>query len=165
MGCFSRTLTAETLFVSDDRFAALKTLMKALNIAPREIERMFKLFESIDRDMSGHVSLFEFLMHLDCDQSPFLERAFLLADNDASGELDFVEWVGATYLYCTQSWVGLVRYAFEMFDCDRSGQLENTEVVALVKSIYGGKMDARVAKILATIGAGRNRAQLHFNMS
>ena len=50
-------------------------------------------------------------------------NTFKLLDADGSGELDFVEFCATFYLYCTFTWAGLVKYAFDITDVDRSGLL------------------------------------------
>ena len=55
-------------------------------------------------------------------------NTFKLLDADGSGELDFVEFCATFYLYCTFTWAGLVKYAFDITDVDRSGFLDMNEV-------------------------------------
>ena len=64
-------------------------------------------------------------------------NTFKLLDADGSGELDFVEFCATFYLYCTFTWAGLVKYAFDITDVDRSGFLDMNEVESLCRSVYG----------------------------
>ena len=72
--------------------------------------------------------------HFDMERTAFIERVFLLLDADRSGNLNFAEFVGALYVYCTFSWAGLVQYAFELTDLDSSGVLELAEIDTLVRT-------------------------------
>ena len=71
--------------------------------------------------------------------SQFSVRAFSLIDTDNSGTLDFFEFVASIWNYCTMDWETLVRYAFDLFDVDGSGQLETKEIERLVCYVAGSK--------------------------
>ena len=149
MGCMCcKPLTAESVSLSPAHFRSLLMLKDMLHLTRHDIDRMWGLFKGIDRDGSGHICFFEFLMYLDLDRSPFVEKAFVLADADGTDNMDFAEFVGSLYVYCTFSWDGLVKYAFDVCDVDRSGVLEVSEVEELVKSVYGKALDSRVEQLL-----------------
>ena len=142
-------LSAAKYKVSDSHFNALVSFQAELKLSDSHIDRVHRLFRGIDRDNSGRISLREFLAHLEESPTPFLEKCFLLADNDMSGQLDFVEFLAAVYHYCTFDWAGLVRYAFDASDVNRNGVLETAELAALIRSAHHGKeADALVQKVL-----------------
>ena len=62
-----------------------------------------------------------------------------MVDTDNSGTLDFFEFVASIWNYCTMDWETLVRYAFDLFDVDGSGQLETKEIERLVCYVAGSK--------------------------
>ena len=149
MGCaLCRPLSARSLHLNKEHFRSLLRLKELLRLTRRDIDRMHGLFNRIDRDKSGCICYFEFLMHLDLDKSPFVEKAFMLANVDSADNMDFAEFVGSLYVYCTLSWDTLVKYAFDVCDVDRSGVLEVREVEELVRSVYGKALDARVEQLL-----------------
>ena len=149
MGCaLCRPLSARSLHLNKEHFRSLLRLKDLLHLTRRDIDRMHGLFNRIDRDKSGCICYFEFLMHLDLDKSPFVEKAFMLANVDSADNMDFAEFVGSLYVYCTLSWDTLVKYAFDVCDVDRSGVLEVREVEELVRSVYGKALDARVEQLL-----------------
>lgn len=88
-------LSAAKYKVSDTHFNALVSFQAELKLSDSHIDRVHRLFRGIDRDNSGRISLREFLAHLEESPTPFLEKCFLLADNDMSGQLDFVEFLAA----------------------------------------------------------------------
>lgn len=91
----------------------------------------------------------EFLVLFGLDRTPFTTRAFRLIDDDRSGELDFFEFIAAVWNYCTMDWETLVRYSFDLFDTDNSGQLEMEEIERLVCYVAGTKKpDSRAKKVL-----------------
>ena len=132
-------------------FNKLQVLCKKLHLNTRDVKAMFRMFGSIDVDGSGVISMLEFLNFFGLEQTEFNKRTFQLMDTDKSGKIDFVEFVGAIYNYCTFTWQGLCRYAFDLFDDDQSGFLDVPEVIDLVRYVYGKPLDDKVMKILENI--------------
>ena len=96
MGCaLCRPLSARSLHLNKEHFRSLLRLKELLRLTRRDIDRMHGLFNRIDRDKSGCICYFEFLMHLDLDKSPFVEKAFMLANVDSADNMDFAEFVGS----------------------------------------------------------------------
>ncbi|GMH97180.1 hypothetical protein TrST_g8886 [Triparma strigata] len=141
--------TSATYELPPDKFNSLDVFCKQLEIRPGTLTKLRVAFTKIDHDKSGCVSMAEFLVLFGLDRTPFTTRAFRLIDNDRSGELDFFEFVAAVWNYCTMDWETLVRYSFDLFDTDGSGQLETEEIERLVCYVAGTKKpDARAKKVL-----------------
>ena len=54
------------------------------------------------------------------------------ADTDGSGEIDYTEFIAATIDANVVMREDYLRTAFDMFDKDKSGKIDNDEVVALL---------------------------------
>ncbi len=76
---------------------------EALQLRPREVEKLYKIFRRVDVDGSGTIELVELLVHIDLDRTKFTERIFSIFDEDGSGQIDFREFVIALWNYCTLS--------------------------------------------------------------
>ena len=63
--------------------------------------KVIDIFNKIDSDKSGEVSLLELLDYLQQDNNAFMNRVFAIFDEDHSGEIDFREFVACLYNYCT----------------------------------------------------------------
>lgn len=132
-------------------FAKLVSLARNIKMSKHDLKSLFKMYAKIDVDLSGKISMLEFLNYFSLDQTEFNRRTFLLMDEDKNGKIDFVEFVAAIFNYCTFTWQGLCKYAFDLFDEDHSGFLDTQEVIDLVKFVYGKPLDDRVIKILDSI--------------
>jgi serine/threonine-protein phosphatase 2B regulatory subunit len=115
----------------------LGVLMVELDIPERDLRKMYQYWLQVDRDRNGSVDLLELLMWFDLERTEFMVNTFRLLDADGSGELDFVEFCATFYLYCTFAWAGLVKYAFDITDADRSGFIDRDEIESLCRSVYG----------------------------
>ena len=109
----------------------------ALGITRKEIEKMYRIFDQIDDDGSGELSINEFLAYFSLDRTRFAVRAFQIMDEDGSGEIDFREFVVAVYNYCTFHKMGLILFAFDLYDDDQSGAIDVDEMRTLVMEVYG----------------------------
>jgi Ca2+-binding EF-hand superfamily protein len=58
-----------------------------------DIGKLFGLFCIIDGDSSGSIEIIELLMFLDVERTRFTKRIFSMFDDDASGCIDFREFV------------------------------------------------------------------------
>lgn len=113
--------------------------------------RMFLLYAKVDVDGGGEVSLEEFHRHFDIDVTKFSERVFGYLDLDDSGELNFNEFVVGIWNFCTFDSKLMVKFAFDLFDVDKSGDLSAAECDALVRMLYGERKntDVDVASLIA----------------
>lgn len=62
---------------------------------------------------------------------------FLTCASLGSGEMDFTEFILATYNYCTFNKYALIRFAFELYDADSSGAIDTDEMSNMLKDVYG----------------------------
>lgn len=145
-------------------------LLRILMIDDDCLNQLYQVFDEIDEDGSGEVSLEEFHAFFELISTRFSKRIFGLMDKDSSGEIDFHEFVIATWNYCTFTHRGLAEFSFDIYDLDSSGTLEAYELEQLTKDVYGEKdlpeRTQRTIQILAPKGENNlvTRAQFaNFN--
>lgn len=63
----------------------------------------------------------------------FLPFAFVSADLDGSGTIEFDEYVRVMATYCMFTKDEILRFCFECFDVDKSGTIDEKEFVELCK--------------------------------
>jgi hypothetical protein len=90
-------------------------------------------------------------------------------DRNGSGEVDFVEFVLAVWNYCTFNHASLVRFAFDLYDVDGSGEIEHDEVVRCVREVWGSAWETspsaqKIVEKLDTIMAGTPNNRLSTNL-
>lgn len=62
---------------------------------------------------------------------------FSIFDDDGSGEIDFHECVLSLWNYCSLNESSLVTFAFDMYDRDGSGVIDQEEVRKILMDVYG----------------------------
>ncbi len=66
---------------------------------------------------------------------PLTHRMFAIFDRNASGEVDFGEFLTAVWTFCIFTRASLASLAFNLMDTDGSGSIEATEVAALIREL------------------------------
>jgi serine/threonine-protein phosphatase 2B regulatory subunit len=113
----------------------------ALRITKQEIYKLFKKYQKVDLDKGGTIDVVELLTVLDVERTRFTERVFSIFDEDQSGKIDFNEFVLSLWNYCTLTRVTLGMFAFDLYDRDSSGLLEEKDILMMLRDIYGKKAE------------------------
>ena len=100
-------------------------------------KKFYKVFRSMDKDKSGSIDIDEFFTKFNIDYSQFSKRVFEVVDVSGDGDLDFGEFFIGLYNYCSYDKSQIARFAFNLFDVDKSGEIEKQEVRLLVKMMFG----------------------------
>ena len=128
---------------------------QALDLQPWHLRKLRSRFDKIDIDGSGNIDLEEFFEAVHEERSPFTDKLFALIGNvilyklcyhlltwlefdvkkdlDGSGTIEFDEYVRVMATYCMFTKDEILRFAFECFDVDRSGTIDEKEFVELCK--------------------------------
>lgn len=123
--------------------------IETLGITREDAARILAVFFRIDKDASNEVSLVEFLSYFKFEPTKFAVRCFSIMDEDRSGEIDFREFLVSIWNYCTYTKHGLMLFAFDLYDLDNSGEIDQDEMERIVVEIYGtGDRTSYMAKQL-----------------
>lgn len=152
------------LFSNTAQFQEWKKTYHALQISDSEVYKLYKKFRKVDMDNSGTIDVVELLTVIDVERKPFSEQVFSVFDEDKSGKIDFNEFVLSLWNYCTLSRVTLGRntsslsssidlsffslamFAFDLYDRDSSGFLEEKDLYLMLKDIYGKDGNSHYAR-------------------
>ena len=111
-----------------------------LELGAMDAIKLFWVFQRADRDSSGIIDSFEWLMYLDVERTPFNEKIFAIVDFDNSGEMDFREFVMCCWNYASATPVDLINLAFFLYSSD-GVILKQDEVLAMLRQIFGDKVE------------------------
>ena len=81
----------------------MSELIAVLHMTSPQMKTLFGQFAVIDADSSGEVSLEEFYTQVKITRSRFVERVFGIFDLDASGMLNFQEFILGIWNLCTMT--------------------------------------------------------------
>ena len=104
-----------------------------MQASPDDIRDLKEIFKSLDKNGDGSLTLEELRVGLQGKENgETLLNLMKSADTDNSGEINYTEFIAATIdvnIFMRQDYL---RTAFEMFDADGSGKIDNEEVKALL---------------------------------
>jgi serine/threonine-protein phosphatase 2B regulatory subunit len=120
-----------------DRVQPIMAFIQKLEIPDKDVRKVYKKFEKIDADKGGEVGIDEFFDAFHLTWSTFGERVFLIMEVSGDHKLSFSEFFVGLFNYCTCEHLGLVRFAFDMFDVDHSGSISRAEVRQLYRLVKG----------------------------
>jgi Ca2+-binding EF-hand superfamily protein len=115
----------------------LKDEFDAIMLRESDVGRLYRTFETIDTDKSGEVSMKEMLRFLDLERNRFTETVFTIMDDDRNGSISFKEFVISAWNYCTLTHGTLVMFAFDLYDRDHSGFIDENEMELMLRDVYG----------------------------
>lgn len=114
----------------------------ATQISSKDIQHLKKVFESIDKNGDGNITLKELKDGLkDVKNKDELMAIMEGADTDGSGTINYTEFIAATMeqnMYLKEE---NLRAAFKMFDKDDSGKISIEEM----KQALGAEIDGQTA--------------------
>ena len=106
----------------------------SVQASPDDIRELKELFKSLDINGDGSLSLDELKKGLkDKENGDSIYEMLIAADTDGSGEINYTEFIAATIDQQVFMREDYLRTAFNMFDKDGSGTIDNEEVIALLQ--------------------------------
>ena len=105
-----------------------------MQASPDDIKELKQLFLELDVNGDGSLSMDELKKGLaDKENGGQLLEMIRAADTDGSGEINYTEFLAATIDATVFLREDYLRTAFNMFDKDGSGKIDNDEVIALLQ--------------------------------
>jgi len=106
----------------------------SVQASPDDIRELKELFMSLDVNGDGSLTLDEIKKGLEGKENgDSILDIMKSADTDGSGEINYTEFIAATMDANIFMRDDYLRTAFNMFDKDNSGKIDNEEVVALLQ--------------------------------
>ena len=129
MGC----LLSVSVPVPDERVAKV---IDDLDLKPKHLKRLWKLFCKYDDDRSGTIDTEEFYKMIEEEPSLFGDSIFELIDVSNNGLLEFGEFVQALATFCMFGTDDILKFCFYIFDKDRNGFINSDELQDLVGLLH-----------------------------
>lgn len=127
----------------------LLKVMEKLHVTEKEATQFLKMFEKIDTDHSGSISLYEFFDYFRLDENEFIERAFNVMDFDKEGthggsgvgEMNYTEFFVSLFNFCTLTRPTLEKFTFAVIDKDNSGVIDREEMHDMIEMLHSNRRD------------------------
>jgi len=129
-------------FQKGEKLKQVALMAIAVQIDPNDITELKKIFQELDKDGNGSVSLDELHIGLgERENGAELLTILQAADTDGNGTINYTEFIAATMdakIFMRDSYL---KTAFNMFDTDGSGKISGDEIQKLLcgdefKDIY-----------------------------
>ena len=138
-------------FYATNNLIQFVPIFKKLNIRDADVIQLFSVFQQIDLDNSGSLSVDEFFNYFEIGWvTPMSRRIFTLFDADNSGELDFGEFTACAWNYLSLTDNGILYFIFDLYDEDESTRLTYEEFKKMMLEAYG-KRKRMAANVVATM--------------
>jgi len=112
--------------------STFRTTLDDWKVTRDEADVLYEAFDGADRSRDGYINQLEFLRMLNLKSSAFTKRIFGLFDANGNDEVDFGEFVTMCWSYMCMSKYAMVLLAFALYDADDSGDVEASEVAAML---------------------------------
>jgi serine/threonine-protein phosphatase 2B regulatory subunit len=105
-------------------------------LKPSQIKKVYRRFQDLDADGSGHLEYIEFINALELEDGQESRDLFEVFDTDGSGSISLKEFIVVLSRYTTASEMDKVKFAFMMFDEDGSGAIDRKELTHMVQASF-----------------------------
>eukprot|EP01029_Cantina_marsupialis_P012361 TRINITY_DN2727_c0_g1_i2.p1 TRINITY_DN2727_c0_g1~~TRINITY_DN2727_c0_g1_i2.p1 ORF type:complete len:2470 (-),score=708.50 TRINITY_DN2727_c0_g1_i2:58-7467(-) len=160
------------LVKSKERLAAqdpLASTIDFLALSDQQVVEMLEVFNQIDSDGSGQVSVTEFIIGMKLRNKRFAELMFNFLDHSSDGELDFGELVHAVGTLALFGDVEMRRLCFSLFDSDGSGAITKEEIRNMFEILHSkpaedSRLNHAIQQVLKKLGRGDEKEpEIDFN--
>jgi len=111
----------------------LVLMLMATQVNPKDVTDIRKLFQTMDKDDSGRLTIQELRGGLqNLDGGSDLIKQVMKADFDNSGEISYTEFLAATLSVDIYMREDYFNGAFKMLDKDKSGKIDVNEILSVI---------------------------------
>ncbi|KAF0697373.1 Aste57867_11925 [Aphanomyces stellatus] len=131
----SRTRRSGDIVLETDRTI---DLVQKYQLGQAELKKLKEAFNHVDMDRAGTIDYDEFFEFIDETRTPFCDKFLKMIDINGDGVIDFEEFVHALTTYCMYTRDEILKFAFECFDTDESGSIDEMEFKIMAGMINDG---------------------------
>eukprot|EP00002_Diphylleia_rotans_P040011 TRINITY_DN93_c0_g1_i10.p1 TRINITY_DN93_c0_g1~~TRINITY_DN93_c0_g1_i10.p1 ORF type:complete len:178 (-),score=48.97 TRINITY_DN93_c0_g1_i10:458-991(-) len=125
--------------------------MQAISsFSQKDLKRLYKRFQKLDKDNSGTITTDEFLMVPELAMNPLVERVIAIFDINKDECINFKEFIQALSVFSVNgAREHKLRFAFQVYDIDCDGFISNGELFQVLKMMVGNNLtDVQLQQIV-----------------
>lgn len=143
--------SAKIIEIRQNRRVALQEFNDDNKFKPESIKKIYKRYQSFDKNPNGLVNYNEFCDIFQVEASPIIEKLFSMFDKEKSGEIDIKEFLISLSNFTGASKDERLRFAFLVFDEEGNGVISKVELMRILKANHMATSDAEVKRKAETI--------------
>lgn len=111
------------------------------NFNEQDIKRLYRRFRNLDADGNGQLDPNEILGVAELTENPLVQRVISVFDKDSNGQISFIEFLlGLAKLAADGSEDAKLKFAFQIYDCNKDGYISNGDLFAVMKMMVGDNL-------------------------
>lgn len=123
------------------RLDEVDELQDATNFSHKEIKRLFKRFQKLDKDGNGNISREEFMDIPQLAVNPLASRVVTIFDKNKDENVNFKEFLQGLSIFSSRGEAkDKLRFAFAVYDIDGDGFITNGELFEVLKMMVGSNL-------------------------
>jgi len=137
--------------------AEVLVLANKLGLRRGDVDTLWRAFCTFDQDKGGNISVAEFLVMGQLEDSETIGKLlFRLWDADASGTLDFTEFVLSLYTICSAEHDNLALFCHSLFDFDNNQSLDGEELAFIANVLWNFRPSPAVSAAIAKLDVDKD---------
>eukprot|EP01032_Pedospumella_encystans_P014747 gene14747-16912_t len=110
-----------------------------MSLNHNDLKRLKKVFDFIDDEKQGSVSINKVLDFLFVGKTRFNKRLFSTLDKDRTGTVDFYSFIVSLWKFLPLESTSINDLVFEMYDTDADGRISLDQIDKMFKDMFGEK--------------------------
>ena len=128
----------------------VEEMRSVTNFSDKEIKRLFKRFNRLDRNGDGKITYEEFLYIPELSVNPLVNRVIAVFDQNNDRKVNFKEFISALSIFSAKGGKqDKLEFAFKIYDLDGDGFITNRELFEVLKMMVGSNLsDVQLQQIV-----------------
>jgi Ca2+-binding EF-hand superfamily protein len=147
MGCFCSKHFVPNQAIEGQGYDVRK-LEHVIGFTDGDIDKRYAYFCKVDIDDSKEISVDEFIVMNGFSQDYLATLVFNLMDRNRDRRLNFSEFIVSLWNFSSQGREDMIKFFFQIYDADLSGELSKEEVKHMVAVIWNFNVDKRLKVVM-----------------
>lgn len=125
--------------------ANITKVIRNFHLTPKDISDFWKLFQKLDKEKTGLVSLTIIFKEFEMERNLFTDCLMELLEIEHDGEINFSDFLFMVCTYCFFEPVEILRFCFYCFDQDKTGFFSIDDLNRLMNVVHNIKLGKTVS--------------------